>query len=79
MSGQGTARHGGDHLRCKLMRPLLDIQPMTGKLHGSFKPSRREHVLRVIPPPPMLQSRQHARPRGAFNRSADSTWSVEEP
>src|SRR6266481_748869 len=48
--------------------------------HGALKPSPSENTsFGSIPPPSMLQSPQHARPRGRIQPSADSIWNVEEP
>src|SRR5258708_11601869 len=62
----------GDHLKVQLMRPLLDIQPMTGKLPRlvQTKPER-EHVLRVHPTAPhaaIAPACKAPRPRSTVSR-----------
>src|SRR5258708_2973821 len=80
-SGQGnSAPRSATTSRCSSCGRFCVSNRCPASFHGALKPSPSENTsLGSIPPPPMLQSRQHARHLRRFQPSADSTWNVEEP
>src|SRR5260221_7063042 len=80
-SGQGnSAPRSAITSRCSSCGRFSTSNRCPASFHGALKPSPSENTsFGSIPPPSMLQSPQHARPRGRIQPSADSIWNVEEP